>query len=135
MNSKSDDEVCASLASSMDGGERPKLAPTQSDGSARDLATPTGGSGLHGSLAPALRTPEMDFRIALHESGHILCGKAFGFPVALATIVPAGGYGGMVSGSADSSFLSPEHVADLCEKVRPLMPQIGEPSTTVAYLL
>jgi hypothetical protein len=103
-NMKSGEDVF-SLASTTGGGARPKLAPSHFPD----------------------RTPEMDLRIGLHESGHILCGKAFGFPVALATINPAGGYGGMVSASADSSFLSPEHVADLCARVRPLMPQIGEP--------
>ena len=102
---------CLSLASDQPGGgERPKLALSHL----------------------AERTPEMDFRIALHESGHILCGKVFGFPVGLATIVASGGYGGMVSANADQSLYTPEHVAELCEKVRPLMPAIGEPRADVA---
>jgi hypothetical protein len=83
--------------------------------------------------APSLtRTPEMDRRVSLHESGHILCGKAFGFAVGFATIDPSGGYAGMVRASADNSFLSPEHVAELCAKVRPLLPAIGESRADIA---
>jgi hypothetical protein len=81
------------------------------------------------------RTPEIDFRIALHEGGHILCGKYFGFPVEAATIVadPINGFGGMVSGNKDrTSLLAPDRVVDLCVKIQPLMPQIGESRTDVA---
>jgi hypothetical protein len=97
------------------------------------LASDQPGGGELPRLAPSLtRTLEMDRRVALHEAGHILCGKAFGFPVGLATIDPCDGYAGMVRASADNSFLSPEHVAELCAKVRPLMPAIGEPRADIA---
>jgi len=110
---------------------------TDSGNDELSLASPlTGGSGSPKKPSPSsypARTPEMDLRIAKHESGHICCGKAFGFPVAFATIVPTDGYGGMVSANADRSFLAtPDHVADLCAKVRPLMPQVGQPRIDAA---
>jgi hypothetical protein len=72
------------------------------------------------------RSPELDFRIAVHESGHILTGKIFNFPVGLATVDPGDGYSGMVSANGDLSLLSSERVHDLIDLVRPAMPQPGQ---------
>jgi hypothetical protein len=74
------------------------------------------------------RSQELDFRIAVHESGHILTGRIFGFPICLATIDPGDGYSGMVSASGDLSLLSSaDRVFDLIDRVRPAMPQPGQP--------
>jgi hypothetical protein len=100
-----------------------------------ELAGEGGGQSVLPPYFAYERTPELDFRIALHEGGHICVGKLFGFPVEFATIVadPIHGYGGLVSGNADrSSLLLPDRVVDLCTQIKPLMPQIGEPRTDIA---
>jgi hypothetical protein len=137
MNSQSDDEVCASLASSMDGSGRPKPAPTKSEGSARDLETPTGASGFHGSPARATidGTPADDVQISLHESSHAVVGRWLtGEAIGGVTIVAANGFGGLCWGPhyVNRAKYSEGEVPKLCEQIGPLMPAPGESRAGVA---
>jgi hypothetical protein len=86
------------------------------------------------------RTPEMDlmdFRIAVHESGHVIVGRAIGAPVAGCTIVPGKNYSGLTWGpnGDPSKYGSTDDVGDLCSRLAPLMPQCGEPRSDVAEMI
>jgi hypothetical protein len=75
------------------------------------------------------RTPELDHRIALHEAGHIVVGRALGAEFGGATINAGLDFSGMAWGP---SFEAPSRLSDLnlatdiCDRVRPLMPGLGD---------
>jgi hypothetical protein len=52
------------------------------------------------SPAPA-RMPEMDWRIAVHESGHVVCARYFDLTVGGSTIVASGKTGGLTWGASE----------------------------------
>jgi hypothetical protein len=76
------------------------------------------------------RTPELDRRIALHEAGHIVVGRALGAEFGGATINAGPDFSGMAWGP---SFEAPSRLSDLnlatdiCERVRLLMPGPCDP--------
>jgi hypothetical protein len=134
-NTKSDDEVCASLASSMDGGGRPKLAPTRSEDSAALSAQSSGGSGCQ-MPAPALnpvpgRSAELNRRIATHEAGHAFVGRCMGTVLHSVSIIPGDGFEGRCRSTAYRAafYEKPEgptvEIVDLCERAQRLMPELG----------
>jgi hypothetical protein len=88
----------------------------------------------------AARSPVDDWRIALHEAGHVIVGRALGCEVAGVTIVPSGNYGGLTWGPMhvrsefDGSAADDIVVPDLCEKIGSLMPGDGEPRVNAAEI-
>jgi hypothetical protein len=89
-------------------------------------------------LALLGRTEEQDHRIAIHEAGHAVCARLLGQPLGGATINPdaSGKYGGLVWGPQHSIAFGNDDDADvvpeLCDKLRTLMPQDGEPRADAA---
>jgi hypothetical protein len=102
------------------------------------------GSGLDESdeydelLASLGRTEEEDQRIAVHEAGHAVCARLLGHPLGGATVDPDpnGKYGGLVWGPRHSVAFGKDDDADdlpeLCDKLRDLLPQDGEPRSDAA---
>jgi hypothetical protein len=84
-------------------------------------------------LAALGRTFDDDVRIAVHEAGHAVAARLLGHPLGGATIDPDpdGKFGGLVWGPRHSVAYGKDHdgddVPDLCDKLRTLMPQDGEP--------
>jgi hypothetical protein len=78
------------------------------------------------------RSPADDWRIALHESGHVVVSRSLGAEVAGVTIVPYGNYGGLTWGPKhvrsefDGSGDDDAEVPDLCEMISASMPGPGE---------
>jgi hypothetical protein len=72
--------------------------------------------------------PGIDRRIALHEAGHITVGRALGAEFGGATINPGPDFSGMAWGPYfEPSRLSDLSLAtDICDRVRPLMPGLGD---------
>ena len=56
-------------------------------------------------MTNAEHTPEIAYRISVHESGHALKARALGLPVGAATIIPGDGYLGRVTGPDANSQL------------------------------
>jgi len=84
-------------------------------------------------LAKLGRSEDDDLRISIHESGHAICARLLGQPLGGATIDPDanGRWGGLVWGPSHSVAFgrddSADDVPDLCNNLRTLMPQDGEP--------
>jgi hypothetical protein len=80
-----------------------------------------------GSLIPdvdavdPVRSELDDWRISLHESGHVVVGRAQGQEVGGATIVAGPDYGGLTWGplgnNAQLSAADADECSDLCEKL------------------
>jgi len=88
-------------------------------------------------LAALGRTEEFDQRIAIHEAGHAVCARLLGQPLGGATINPdpSGKYGGLVWGPQYSVAFAnddDDDVPDVCDQLRTLMPQAGEPRADAA---
>jgi hypothetical protein len=75
-----------------------------------------------------------DWRIALHEAGHTVVGRALGEEVGGVTIVEGPDYGGLTWGpKGNSSRLSSvDEQPDLCAKIAASMPGFGEPRVNAA---
>jgi hypothetical protein len=84
-------------------------------------------------LAKLGRSEDDDLRISIHESGHAICARLLGQPLGGATIDPDpnGRWGGLVWGPRHSVAFgrddSADDVPELCDSLRTLMPQDGEP--------
>jgi hypothetical protein len=79
------------------------------------------------------------YRVAIHESGHIVAGRAAGMPVDGATVDPAiagPGLAGRAWGphARNCKLLAEMSDVPLCEQVRPLMPTCGEDKTAAAEI-
>jgi hypothetical protein len=78
-----------------------------------------------------------DWRVALHEGGHVVVGRALGCEVAGVTIVPSGNYGGLTWGPMhvrsefDCSAADEAVVPDLCVMIGSLMPGSGDSRSEV----
>ncbi|MEH2475690.1 hypothetical protein V1281_003135 [Nitrobacteraceae bacterium AZCC 2161] len=89
-------------------------------------------------LAAIGRSHDDDVRISVHESGHAVCGRLLGHPLGGATIDPDpdGKFGGRVWGPRHSVAYGKDDdggdVPKLCDKLRDLMPQDGEPRSDAA---
>ena len=87
-------------------------------------------------LALLGRTEDQDQRIAVHEAGHAICARLLGHPLGGATVDPDpnGKYGGLVWGPRHSVAFGndADDVPELCDKLRDLMPQDGEPRSDAA---
>jgi hypothetical protein len=138
-NLKSDGGV-PSLTPSMDGGGRPKLAPTQSDDSACSLAQSTGASGFQMPAratidAAPVRSEADDVQISVHESSHAVVGRFLtGAAIGGVTIVASSEFGGLCWGPhyVDRAKYCAGEVPALCEQIAPLMPAPGESRAHVA---
>jgi hypothetical protein len=79
-----------------------------------------------------------DWRVALHESGHVVVGRALGEEVAGVTIVPSGNYSGLTWGPKyvrsefDGTAAADAVVPDICGKIAASMPGPGEPRINAA---
>jgi hypothetical protein len=82
------------------------------------------------------RTEERDQRVSVHEAGHAVCARLLGHPLGGATVDPDpnGKYGGLVWGPRHSVAFGNDgdDVPELCDKLRDLMPQDGEPRSDAA---
>jgi hypothetical protein len=89
-------------------------------------------------LAALGRTEEEDQRIAVHEAGHAVCARLLGHSLGGATVDPDpnGKYGGLVWGPRHSVAFGKDDDADdvpeICDELRDLMPQDGEPRSDAA---
>ena len=95
-----------------------------------------GGGGAYHD-AHRRRSPEMDRRIAIHEAGHTVVGRARGQLVGGTTIEPGENYSGATWGinSDPSSFFTSEEIIETCAALSTLMPAFGEPRDDVAIEL
>ena len=100
-------------------------------GALRDGDASDGGRGLH---VLGRRSPETDRRIAIHEAGHVVAGRALGQLVGGVTIEPGPGYSGATWGpdSDPSRFCSSEEIIETCVTLATLMPAFGEPRDDLA---
>jgi ATP-dependent Zn protease len=77
------------------------------------------------------RSAKDDWRMALHESGHVIVARVLGVEIGGVTIVPGPTYGGLTWGPAyERSELSDndqEEAPNRCAKIGSLMPGPGEP--------
>jgi len=91
-------------------------------------------------LAKLGRSEDDDLRISIHESGHAIAARLLGHPLGGATVDPDpnGRWGGLVWGPCHSVAFSEGDDADdlpeICEKLRTLMPQDGEPRGDAANI-
>jgi hypothetical protein len=91
-------------------------------------------------LAHLGRTEDFDQRIATHEAGHAIAARLLGQPLGGATINPDpnGKFGGLVWGPRHSATFGKDDdsddVPELCDKLRTLIPQDGEPRGDVAEI-
>jgi hypothetical protein len=87
-------------------------------------------------LAVIGRTEDDDLRISIHESGHAICARLLGQPLGGATVDPdpSGKFGGLVWGPRHSAAFGNDgdDVPEICDKLRDLMPQDGEPRSDAA---
>jgi hypothetical protein len=81
-----------------------------------------------GGRPPDARSPELDFRISIHESSHAIAGRALGFEVGGVTIEPANGFAGMTWGPRFVSALSRTDDDSLSfrDKICAAIPKVGE---------
>jgi hypothetical protein len=79
----------------------------------------------------------MDRRVAIHEAGHVLVGRALGSPIAGCTIVPGDNYSGLTWGpdGGPSKFSDAAETSSLFARITPLMPSIGEARVDVAEMI
>ena len=98
--------------------------------------SPPGDRRLHTDDAEPVRSELDDWRIALHESGHVVVGRALGEEVGGCTIEPGPDYGGLTWGPLGNSsrLSSTDEVPDLCEKLAGVMPGDGEPRSAAAEI-
>jgi hypothetical protein len=107
------------------------------------VGTADNGSGLDAEmdgydelLAALGHTEEQDERIAVHEAGHAVCARLLGHPLGGATVDPDpnGKYGGLVWGPRHSVAFGNDRddVPEICDKLRDVMPQDGEPRSDAA---
>jgi hypothetical protein len=78
---------------------------------------------------------ELDsWRVALHEAGHTVVGRALGSEVGGVTIIEGPDFSGKTWGPAGNSsrLSSIEETPDLCEMIAGLMPGFGEPRINAA---
>jgi hypothetical protein len=79
------------------------------------------------------RTRQEDYKIALHEGGHVVVGRALGGEIGGATITPTEFFSGRVWGpNGDPSHLGSGF--DVCSEARPYLPRLGEPRSDAAEL-
>jgi hypothetical protein len=83
------------------------------------------------------RSPEFDRRVAIHEAGHVVVGRALGQLVSGSTIEPGANYSGATwgVGSDPSRFCTSEEILETCAALSSLMPAFGEPRDDVAVEL
>jgi ATP-dependent Zn protease len=69
-----------------------------------------------------------DWRVSLHEAGHVVVGRALGTEVGGVTIIPTDSSSGLTWGPKGNTarLSSVEEVPDLCEQIGVLMPKPGE---------
>jgi hypothetical protein len=95
-------------------------------------------SGADGREVDVNRCEEDDWRVAIHEGTHCLSGLVLFGPGNLggSTIVPSAKFGGLTWGPTNSAeFGSTDDVpVDLCEKMRAMMPEDGEPIVGVGEI-
>ncbi|MGO9682364.1 MAG: hypothetical protein ACLPTZ_07205, partial [Beijerinckiaceae bacterium] len=75
----------------------------------------------------------MDRRVALHEAGHVLVGRALGGEIGGATITSTEFFAGRVWGPNGN----PSHLGsgfDVCTEARPYLPRLGESRSDAAEL-
>jgi len=79
----------------------------------------------------------MDRRVAIHEAGHVLVGRALGSPIAGCTIVPGDNYSGLTWGpdGGPSKFGDADDASLLFARITPLMPAIGEARVDAAEMI
>ena len=84
--------------------------------------------------ADAGRSKADDWRVALHEGGHVVVGRALGSEVGGVTIIEGPDYGGKTWGPAGnaSRVSSVDEQPELAEKIAGLMPAFGEPRSGAA---
>jgi hypothetical protein len=77
-----------------------------------------------------------DWRIALHEGGHVVVGRALGEEVGGVTIIPGPDFGGLTWGpKGNSSRLSSlDEKPDICAQIAASMPAFGEPRVNAAEI-
>jgi hypothetical protein len=139
-NTTKSDGGVPSLTPSMDGGGRPKLAPTLSDDSACSLARSTGASGIQMPAratidSASVRSEADDVRLSFHESSHAVVGRWLtGEAIGGVTIVASSEFGGLCWGPhyTHRAKYSEGEVPALCEQIAPLMPAPGESRAHVA---
>jgi hypothetical protein len=75
-----------------------------------------------------------DWRVALHEAGHTVVGRALGSEVGGVTIIEGPDFSGKTWGPAGNAarLSSVDEVPDLCEMIAGLMPGFGEPRVNAA---
>jgi hypothetical protein len=79
-----------------------------------------------------------DWRVALHEAGHVTVGRVLGQEIGGATIVPGDTFSGLTWGPTyvrSELNDSNEPVPDLCSKIAHLMPGPGESRAAVADIV
>jgi hypothetical protein len=84
------------------------------------------------------RSTKDDWRVALHEAGHVIVGRVLGFEIGGATIVPSRRGSGMVWGPTyDLSELSEDYdvAPNLCSTIARLMPGAGESRAAVVDII
>jgi hypothetical protein len=76
-----------------------------------------------------------DWRVALHEAGHVVVGRALGMEVGGVTIIQGPDFSGLTWGPKGNSarLSSVEEEPDICGKIAALMPKAGECRDTVAF--
>ena len=91
---------------------------------------------LHVGDVELVRSELDDWRISLHEAGHVIVGRAQGQEVGGVTIVAGPDYGGLTWGplgnNAQLSAADDDECPGLCEKLVGLMPGPGEPRSVAA---
>ncbi|MBN9039843.1 MAG: hypothetical protein J0H38_01030 [Rhizobiales bacterium] len=105
--------------------------------SGSNVVDAAGRSAFDQSLLIGGRSPTDSWRVALHEAGHVVVGRALGSEVGGVTIVPGDGFAGLTWGpanpgtklsNADGDAAAPK----LVETIGPMMPGPGEARDAVA---
>jgi hypothetical protein len=87
------------------------------------------------------RSAAHDLRIALHESGHVVVGRALGQEIGGVTIIPSETYGGLTWGpnyfksGFDGAANDDDVVPDLAKKIGALMPGPGDSRSDVVDII
>jgi hypothetical protein len=91
-------------------------------------------TGLVRSQHAVGRSELVSWRVALHEAGHTVVGRALGSEVGGVTIIEGPDFSGKTWGPAGNSsrLSSIEETPDLCEMIAGLMPGFGEPRVNAA---
>jgi hypothetical protein len=89
-----------------------------------------GGVDQHGAARSST-----DWRVAIHEAGHVVVGRVLGQEVGGCTIIEGPDYGGLTWGPQNSARLSSvDDNPDLCSKIGALMPKAGESRGTASEI-